>query len=41
MGRFKWKQLGLEYELEETKPPSAELVGKAVGAFQAAGLTAY
>jgi pyruvate formate lyase activating enzyme len=41
MGRFKWKQLSIAYALEETRPPSAELVGQAVAAFQAVGLTAY
>jgi pyruvate formate lyase activating enzyme len=41
MERFKRKEFSLPYALEETRPPPAELVGKAVAAFQAAGLTAY
>ena len=41
MGRFKWKQLGLEYKLEGTAPPPAEAVEQACDVFKAAGLTAY
>ena len=41
MGRFKWKSLGLRYDLEDVRPPSAEAVGHACAAFQAAGLKAY
>jgi pyruvate formate lyase activating enzyme len=41
MGRFKWKQLGLDYRLEDVKPPSAEAVERACASFRAAGLTAY
>jgi pyruvate formate lyase activating enzyme len=41
MGRFKWKSLGLDYSLEDTEPPSTELVRRVVAQFQSAGLTAY
>ena len=41
MGRFKWKQLGLEYKLENTQPPSAEAVERACESFRAVGLKAY
>jgi len=41
MGRFKWKALGLRYELDAVQPPSAEAVGRACAIFRAAGLKAY
>ena len=41
LGRFKWKSLGLDYSLEDTEPPSTELVRRVVAQFQSAGLTAY
>jgi pyruvate formate lyase activating enzyme len=41
MGRFKWKSLGLEYELDDVQPPSAEAVERACAAFREAGLKAY
>jgi pyruvate formate lyase activating enzyme len=41
MGRFKWKELGLEYELGDTAPPSPAAVEQACGAFREAGLKAY
>ena len=40
MGRFKWKELGLDYKLDAVEPPSDEAVRRAVGVFQAAGLNA-
>jgi len=40
-GRFKWKQLGLEYKLQDVQPPSAEAVERACASFRAAGLKAY
>ena len=41
MGRFKWHELGIRYHLEDTKPPSAELVEQACAVFRAAGLEAH
>jgi pyruvate formate lyase activating enzyme len=40
LGRFKWEKLGLDYELNDVKPPSMEAVEAAVAAFRAAGLNA-
>jgi pyruvate formate lyase activating enzyme len=40
MGRFKWHELGLDYSLEKTEPPSQQLVEKAIGIFRARGLYA-
>ena len=41
MGRFKWKKLGLEYELEDVEPPSPEVVERTCRVFRDKGLTAY
>jgi pyruvate formate lyase activating enzyme len=41
LGRFKWKELGIEYRLEKTEPPAQALVDEAVGVFRDAGLEAY
>jgi pyruvate formate lyase activating enzyme len=41
MGRFKWKALKLDYKLSDVEPPTPEAVGRAVGLFREAGLTAY
>ena len=41
MGKYKWRELGMSYELEETAPPSTELVEKACTQFRAVGLTTY
>jgi pyruvate formate lyase activating enzyme len=41
MGHFKWRELGLKYELENTQPPSIELVDKVCMRFHQAGLKAY
>jgi pyruvate formate lyase activating enzyme len=38
MGRYKWKELGMNYELADFKPPSAELVESACAQFRAVGL---
>ena len=40
MGQFKWKRLGIPYTLEETTPPSGELLERTLGIFRAAGLKA-
>ena len=41
MGRFKWEKLKLKYELDDTQPPSNELVARTVEQFRAEGLTAH
>ena len=41
MGRFKWKELGLTYTLDDIDPPSADLVQRVVAQFRAAGVNAY
>lgn len=41
MGRFKWKEIGLAYQLEDVATPAAEAVDRAVDVFRAAGLKAY
>jgi len=40
MGRYKWKELGLDYKLQDVEPPSAEVVERACGQFRAMGLRA-
>lgn len=40
MGRDKWHELGLQYQLEDTKPPSHELCDRVLGQFTAHGLPA-
>jgi pyruvate formate lyase activating enzyme len=41
MGKYKWKRLGLEYTLEDTQPPSVELVERTCAVFRDAGLKAH
>jgi pyruvate formate lyase activating enzyme len=41
MGRYKWHNLKMNYSLEETQPPSAELVERTLGIFRGEGLKAY
>jgi pyruvate formate lyase activating enzyme len=41
MGQFKWKQLKLQYSLEDLKPPSRDLVQKVCERFRGEGLKAY
>jgi pyruvate formate lyase activating enzyme len=41
MGRFKWKELGLDYTLDQTTPPSPDLVKRVCNQFKAEGLKAY
>ena len=41
MGQYKWKKLGLEYTLENTQPPSNELVEQTCEVFRKAGLKTY
>jgi pyruvate formate lyase activating enzyme len=41
MGRYKWKELGIDYKLQTVEPPSAVLVERTIALFRAAGLKAY
>jgi len=41
MGRFKWKELGLQYQLADVEPPSADTVESACAQFRKAGLKAF
>jgi pyruvate formate lyase activating enzyme len=41
MGRFKWQALGLDYALQNTEPPTPDLVQRTCALFSAEGLTVY
>jgi pyruvate formate lyase activating enzyme len=41
MGRFKWKELKLNYSLEDVQPPGTDAVEHACAQFRAVGLKAY
>jgi pyruvate formate lyase activating enzyme len=41
MGRFKWKELKLDYTLEDVQPPGIEAVEHACAQFRAVGLKVY
>jgi len=41
MGRFKWKELKLNYTLDDVQPPARETVETACALFRAEGLNAY
>ena len=41
MGAFKWKQLGIDYRLQDVEPPSKESVERTCARFRAAGLKVY
>jgi pyruvate formate lyase activating enzyme len=41
MGRYKWKELGMNYKLQNVEPPSAELVERTCEQFRAVGLNAH
>ena len=41
LGRFKWRALGLDYTLENTKPPPPDLIEMACGVFRGEGLKAF
>jgi pyruvate formate lyase activating enzyme len=41
MGRHKWSKLGIEYALDDVRPPTNELVARTCEQFRAVGLTAY
>ncbi|MFB2923165.1 pyruvate formate-lyase-activating protein [Aerosakkonema funiforme] len=38
MGEYKWEQLGYDYQLKDTQPPTAELVQRTVDIFKKHGL---
>lgn len=41
MGRDKWASLGLKYQLEDTSPPTQEVVARVRDQFRARGLTVF
>jgi pyruvate formate lyase activating enzyme len=41
MGRYKWQKLGIDYTLEHTRPPSAELVERVCQVFRDAGIETH
>ena len=41
MGRYKWKNLGIEYKLDDVEPPSPEAIERACAQFRQLGLKAY
>lgn len=41
MGRAKWAEIGMRYELDQTKPPTAEAVAATKAIFESKGLTAF
>jgi hypothetical protein len=40
MGRYRWKELGMDYELQDVEPPSEEAVERTCDQFRAVGLRA-
>ena len=40
MGRYKWQRLGLTYTLDQTSPPSPDLVERVLASFRGVGLKA-
>jgi pyruvate formate lyase activating enzyme len=40
MGRFKWEELGMDYQLKDAQPPSRQTVDEIVARFRAAGVNA-
>ena len=41
MGRYKWKELAINYTLQDVEPPTDEMIERACEQFRAVGLTAY
>ena len=41
MGRYKWKELAINYTLQDVEPPTTEMIERACEQFRAVGLTAY
>jgi pyruvate formate lyase activating enzyme len=40
MGEYKWKQLGYAYQLQETQPPTPELIEQTLNIFRSRGIEA-
>jgi pyruvate formate lyase activating enzyme len=38
LGRYKWENLGMDYELRDAEPPSQEKIDQVLARFRAAGL---
>jgi pyruvate formate lyase activating enzyme len=41
LGRSKWQKLGIDYPLNDTEPPSAEVTERVRGQFRSRGITVY
>jgi len=41
MGRYKWRELAINYTLQDVEPPTNEMIERACEQFRAVGLTAY
>ena len=41
MGRYKWKELGMDYTLQDVQPPSVDAVERACAQFRSAGLKLF
>jgi pyruvate formate lyase activating enzyme len=41
MGKYKWRQLGMEYALEDVEPPTTAVIERTCALFRAEGLTTY
>ena len=41
LGKYKWHKLGIEYALEDTRPPTLDEVEQTCAAFRSVGLQAY
>src|SRR6185369_3357151 len=41
MGRYKWEKLGIDYTLNDVRPPAPEVVERVCHQFHAMGLKAY
>ena len=41
MGRFKWKRLKLDYQLDSVQPPTPELIARVCQQFLSVGLMAF